>query len=89
MPSPSKVRTQGRVERGCLIVLNLDMPRRLPPGCVEDKDRHGNWRIYYRSRGNPEVRLHGTPWTTEFMAAYEEAMGGSPKPIKRGIGVGT
>jgi len=24
------------------------MPRRLPPGCIEDRDRHGNIRIYYR-----------------------------------------
>jgi hypothetical protein len=24
-----------------------NMPRRLPPGCIEDIDRHGNIRIYY------------------------------------------
>ena len=47
------------------------MPRRLPPGCVEDADRHGTVRIYYRAKGRPpKVRLRGTPWTAEFMAAY-------------------
>ncbi len=49
------------------------MPQRLPPGCVEDRDRHGNFRIYYRRRGFPKVRLHGTPWTPEFMLAYDAA----------------
>lgn len=65
------------------------MPRRLPPGCVEDTDRHGNVRIYYRAKGTKKVRLRGTPWTLEFMAAYEDAMGEAPKPAKSGIGVGT
>jgi integrase len=51
------------------------MPRRLPPGCIEDRDRHGNIRIYYRAKGRPKVRLRGTPWTPEFMAAYEAAKG--------------
>jgi integrase len=65
------------------------MPRRLPAGCVEDQDRHGNIRIYYRVKGRPKVRLRGTPWTPEFMAAYDDAMGGARKPAKSGIGVGT
>jgi integrase len=51
------------------------MPRRLPPGCVEDRDRHGNIRIYFRAKGRPKVRLRGTPWTPEFMADYEAAKG--------------
>ena len=44
------------------------MPRRLPPDCVEDRDRHGNIRIYYRAKGKPKVRLRGTPWSQNFMA---------------------
>ena len=60
-----------------------DMPRRLPPGCVEDVDRHGNIRVYYRVRGRPKVRLRGTPWTAEFMVAYEEAKG-SPASRRQG-----
>jgi hypothetical protein len=51
------------------------MPRRLPPGCIEDRDRHGNIRIYFRSKNRPKVRLRGTPWTLEFMADYEAAKG--------------
>ena len=30
------------------------MPRRLPPGCVEDRDRHGNVRIYYRAKAQTQ-----------------------------------
>jgi Phage integrase family len=32
-------------------IASSTMPRRLPPGCVEDRDRHGNVRIYYRAKG--------------------------------------
>ena len=52
------------------------MPRRLPEGCVEDPDRHGNIRIYYRAKGRKKVRIRATPWTPEFMAFYEEAKSG-------------
>src|SRR6266566_4915055 len=65
------------------------MPHRLPLGCVEDRDRHGNLRIYYRAKGVTKVRLRGTPWTSEFMAAYDEAKSGAPKPTRSSIGVGT
>ncbi len=51
------------------------MPRRLPPGCTEDRDRHGNIRIYFRAKGRPKVRIRGTPWTPEFMAEYDAAKG--------------
>jgi integrase len=65
------------------------MPRRLPPGCVEDRDRHGNIRVYYRAKGRPKVRLRGTPWTAQFMEEYEQAKG-QPAPIARkGITPGT
>lgn len=70
-------------------MVQLNMPRRLPPGCIEDRDRHGNLRIYYRAKGVRKVRLRGTPWTPEFMAAYEDAKGAAPTPIKNAIGVGT
>jgi integrase len=54
---------------------SFGMPRRLPPGCSEDRDRHGNLRIYFRAKNRPKVRLKGTPWTPEFMASYEAAKG--------------
>jgi integrase len=65
------------------------MPRRLPPGCVEDQDRHGNFRIYYRAKGRPKVRLHGTPWTLEFMAQYEAAKCEASPAKSKGIAPGT
>jgi integrase len=65
------------------------MPRRLPFGCVEDRDRHGNLRIYYRAKGRPKVRLRGVPWTAEFMAAYHEAKEQMPPPRWKGITAGT
>src|SRR5262249_61887706 len=66
------------------------MPRRLPPCCVEDFDRHGNIRSCYRVKGRPKVRIRGTPWTQEFMAAYEEAKDAAASPSKKaGITAGT
>ena len=52
-----------------------DMPRRLPPGCVEDRDRHGNIRIYYRAKGRPKIWPRGTPWTPDFMTQLDQAKG--------------
>src|SRR5262249_13156559 len=65
------------------------MPRRLPPGCIEDRDRHGNIRIYYRAKGRPKVRLRGTPSTLEFMAAYQAAKGAASPTKATGISSGT
>jgi integrase len=65
------------------------MPRRLPPGCVEDRDRHGTIRIYYRVKGRPKVRLRGTPWTPEFMAQYDAAKGQSVPITSNGMTAGS
>jgi integrase len=65
------------------------MPRRLPLGCVEDRDRHGTIRIYYRVKGRPKVRLRGTPWTPEFMAQYDSAKGQPAPAARKGISPGT
>lgn len=65
------------------------MPRRLPPGCIEDRDRHGKIRIYFRAKGRPKVRLRGTPWTETFMAAYEAAKGEPTPKERKGITPGT
>ena len=72
-----------------MTMIKLRMPHRLPPGCVEDTDRHGNVRIYYRCKGTGKTRLRDTPWTPEFMAAYNEARVAGPKFAKPGISVGT
>src|SRR5262245_11830822 len=71
------------------MVVATHMPRRLPPGCVEDRSRHGTIRIYFRAKGWPKVRLRGTPWTPEFMAQYEAAKGEPALPQTRGISPGT
>jgi integrase len=65
-------------------VPSIAMPRRLPAGCVEDRDRHGNFRIYYRVKGAAKVRIRGTPWTPEFMAAYDAAKK-MAAPISHGV----
>jgi integrase len=69
----------------------LTMPRRLPLGCVEDRDRYGNIRIYYRAKGRSKVRLRSTPWTLEFMAEYEAAKGvlAAQQPRSTDIATGT
>ena len=61
------------------------MPRRLPPGCIEDRDRHGNVRIYYRAKNRSKVRLRGMPWTHQFMAEYEAAKGHVAPTKNKGI----
>ncbi len=42
---------------------------------VEDVDRHGNVRVYFRRPGFPKVRLRGLPGSEEFQAAYAQALG--------------
>jgi integrase len=49
-------------------------PRYLPAYCYEDKARREEKpRIYFRRPGQPKVRLHGSPWSPEFMAQYGQA----------------
>jgi site-specific recombinase XerD len=50
---------------------------------VEDTDRHGNPRLYFRRVGQPKVRLPGLPGSNEFMAAYKAAMSASGDSHKR------
>ena len=40
---------------------------------IEDVDRHGNVRVYVRRQGR-KTRIHETPGTDEFMAAYRAAL---------------
>ena len=37
-------------------------------------DRHGRSRFYLRRKGHSKVALPGLPWSTAFMAAYQQAM---------------
>jgi len=43
---------------------------------VEDKDRHGNIRLYYRRKGQQKVRLPGPKGLPKFFDAYREAQTG-------------
>jgi hypothetical protein len=48
---------------------------------VEDVDRHGNVRVYYRSgKGKPKIRLTSTPGTAEFETEYHRARNGELSP---------
>jgi hypothetical protein len=72
-------------------MLSSDMPRRLPPGCIEDVDKKYNViRVYFRpKKGVKKIRIRGTPWTPEFMEAYEAAKGGVEKQKRVGVKPGT
>jgi integrase len=48
---------------------------------VEDMDRHGNVRLYFRRKGQPKIRLPGLPGSDEFMEAYRAARAGLIKPV--------
>lgn len=43
---------------------------------VQDKDRHGNIRIYVRRPGCAKVRLRAAPHTDEFIRQYRDAVDG-------------
>jgi integrase len=48
-------------------------------------DRYGNVRRYFRKRGCKPLPLPGVPGSTEFMAAYQQALGEpAPKPALQG-----
>jgi site-specific recombinase XerD len=41
---------------------------------VEDVDRHGNIRFYFRRKGFDKIRLRGLPGSEQFRVAYAEAL---------------
>lgn len=47
---------------------------------VEDTDRHGNVRLYFRKRGLPKVRLREPPGSDAFLEEYRRAAAGERKP---------
>ena len=48
----------------------------------EDRDRHGNVRLYLRLPGRAKVRLHEMPGTEAFLAEYQAAVAGfAPRPV--------
>lgn len=53
-----------------------DMPRKRPPFVIREKNRHGNWRWYFRRKGHPRVRLPDEYGTDGFWRAYNAALEG-------------
>ncbi len=54
---------------------------------VEDTDRHGNVRLYYRRHGR-KIRLRGPAGSPEFLADYREAAEGLAERKDKSPGVG-
>lgn len=54
---------------------------------VEDTDRHGNVRLYFRRQGR-KVRLRGPAGSPEFLEDYKKAAAGILESAKQGNGVG-
>jgi len=48
---------------------------------IEDMDRHGNVRLYFRRKGQRKIRLPGPIGSPEFLEAYKAALAGkTPTP---------
>lgn len=47
---------------------------------VQDVDRHGNRRIYFRRKGSPKVRLRAEPGSDGFLDEYRAALSGKVEP---------
>lgn len=64
--------------------ISSPMPRAnriLPPFTYEDRDRHGNWRIYFRRKGQKKVRLTGMVGSATFMEQYKAALNAKPEEV--------
>lgn len=69
--------------------MNARMPRKRPIYLVHEKNRHGNWRWYFRKKGSPRVRLPDDYGTKAFWEAYNAALSGSPVSPPKQHGSGT
>jgi integrase/recombinase XerD len=52
---------------------------------VEDVDRNGNVRLYFRRKGQAKIRLPGMPGSHEFIAAYSSALASSEQQQPQGL----
>lgn len=55
---------------------------------VQDRDRHGNVRVYLRQPGKSKVRLYETPGTDAFDAEYRKAVNAKPQKAKPAVALG-
>lgn len=65
-----------------------DMPRTRLPFLRHERNRHGKWCWYFR-RGNKRIRLNGAYGGEQFLAEYNAALAGQPKPSASGPESGT
>lgn len=54
---------------------------------VEDTDRHGNVRLYFR-RGGRKIRLRGPVGSPEFLTDYRRAAAGPKEITEKRVKVG-
>lgn len=54
---------------------------------IEDTDRHGNVRVYFRKRGWPKVRLLEKPGSEAFLVEYRRAAAGEAPKVKQMLSV--
>src|SRR5215471_12733825 len=69
-------------DRGALMKVRLrdNSGSRLYRYLVEDLDRHGRTRIYFRRKGQPKIVLKETPGTPAFEAEYQRAFSDVSQP---------
>lgn len=58
--------------------------KKLPRHVVEEPDRFGNVRLYFRKGHGARIRLQGLPGTEQFWREYAAAIAGTPLPQKKG-----
>lgn len=68
--------------------MTFDMPRKLPPFVVRERNRHGTLVFYFRRGKGPRVRLPSID-DDGFQDAYEAALSGSPRIRKRVANTGS
>jgi integrase len=57
------------------------MPKPRPPYLQRERTRHGKWVWYVRmNRNSPRIRIHADYGSADFMAEYQAAVHGNPKP---------
>ena len=59
--------------------------RRLPKYVVEYEvpKGSGKWFVYFRRRGQKDVRMHGTPYSAEWMATYHALLAEQSLPATK------
>ena len=60
----------------------MKIPKHLMRYVVEDVDRHGNVRIYFRRKGSLKIRLPGPIGSPEYIEAHKAALAGTQQTEK-------